>query len=328
MVEAKPVRDIGSPHVVNDDLSRIHEFGALAAECARFAYQESDSYEKLALDGSPHIAEKHQADSTIAANGDHWPPEVFGTLTTSIWTYVSAAAEQLDGLAVLYEAGACLHPPFPVARAAYELSARAFWLLDPATSLSERVARMQLDAMASLEFQIQGTPKNQSDDMNESRAEAKRSLKLLRETLIPELLGTIEVDDDKPLASPHIAIAGERYLGPTETARYFQHQYSGPSESSWTTYDLLCLGTHPNAIFALSNAQAHVSDGGNSGLRFVVSAGSLSNILAIALQPYISAIGALWSWYGWDQGPLVSLCSRINEQLGPVVPEDWGGGAA
>ncbi len=327
--ETTVLRSIGSPTIVASEIARMNELADLATLVAAFFYQGASVLHGWeAAPGSALEAERAASALEVGPDGTTWPPELFGTLATNAGIYVAAAAEQLDGFAVLCTAGASLHPPFPVARAAYELSTRAFWLLDPAATLRQRTARVLLDVWASHEHQIEATPKGHSKEMTAARKQSQGNLAELINVHIPAAFGPAVIDEGKQPSSSTVTIEGERCLSPTDAARHFSEATWGPVKTSWTAYAILCLGTHPNSVFALDYTADHEGDAGGPGRMYVAHAGTLEQLLQLALQPFIAAVGAIWSWRGWEMDELNVICGRINGVLPETVAEDWGQGQA
>src|SRR5689334_12277435 len=103
-------------------------------------------------------------------------------------------------------------------------------------TLDQRVARSLLELMASMEHQIQATPKRHSEEMTAGRNIHRKNLALLTNQIMPATFGPVEVAEGRPIEAAYISLGGETYLGPTDSARYHRDRAHGTTKSSWTTY--------------------------------------------------------------------------------------------
>lgn len=225
------------------------------------------------------------------------------------WTVM--AADLLAGLAALCRSRDVALAPIPMVRACVEYSARTVWLLDDNIRPDERLGRAWLDVLMS----ATGTSRTASrlaGEGSEPHRQAEAALAAVRDEILL-IFPDAEIDSGRG----SWRIAGQRFIGPTETAFNFGRRW-GDAEQWQGTYGALSQMAHPSEtlleFFEDSTAEVLVS----------TDRDTVHKLVLMALVPYYQAIRHLLAYYQWPAEPF----ERWEAHFSRIFPDAIGADAA
>lgn len=241
-----------------------------------------------AIPGSP-VALK---DARAADEQPHWGPGLVVDASMQAAQLVDAAAQHVLGVASLYAARQVVLAPWPVVRAELEHISRAAWILDPAASGAQQVARCWLERLQSLHqrrlaLSAIGAPASTVKSAKRDRERARDEI----ERLFP---GSA-TKPHQPDREPEWLVGGERLVSLGRGLSAFAGQHL----NSPRLYDVLSLVSHPSvAELLLIAPQVPVS--GYRAHVYVASPESVVRLAALAAGALYRGAWICCSAFGFD----------------------------
>ena len=219
-----------------------------------------------------------------------------------LWT--SIAADQLHGVAVLYEAGDTVFSFFPIMRSVIEHSAACTWILDPSRSSLDRAARA---AVVHLESATAVLPA--VSHMGGGKGTPQfRAAKAARKRLFAEIKA--EFPNETSLDEP-IAVNGVRRASPTDIVAGLGEDDIRRTEWGGIYDFLCCTATHPNlTAFEFYEFGPDGSVSAQADDEFV------RRFLRAGCSAYNDALRHVVSYCGWPADAIEEFVDGIEEFLG------------
>jgi len=222
---------------------------------------------------------------------------------------LNAVEDFLSGWAATIAAPAVVYTPLVVIRSAFEVGARAWWLLDPGIPAVERVRRLTVDRLESLYQQLRGLgPRFVTDEM-------PRALALAQEA----------EDHGIAVAWGKTEIAGVRFPKPTDKAmptltELANAMLASPDNappSGRLIYSVLSGFSH-GEIYALTHVMEDISPTeGVEGLwgRAEATARHDAQYGSVAVLAYMKAGYAQEQLHQWDPRLVLPWASQVGDLL-------------
>ncbi|MFI6163874.1 hypothetical protein ACIA59_28470 [Micromonospora haikouensis] len=157
-------------------------------------------------------------------------------------TLVRQQADLCVSVGILMEAGEIFEPIYSLARSAFEFGARAFWLLEPDTTLRERCARGQLMELTSLHH-LKDAARYRPDQAAAAGdiASLKTSWKALTES-VRGMFADLDLAE-----SGKWSVEGVRYESWTDVAGRWLERSGASVDGRWL-YKHLSVRAHPQGL--------------------------------------------------------------------------------
>lgn len=214
-----------------------------------------------------------------------------------LWTLI--AADQIHGLALLYEAGDSMFSVFPIVRSIIEHSAACTWVLDPSCATPERAARAAVYHLESATAMLPAASHMGGGKGTGAFKSARAVLVELRAKILAEFPNDTTIDPIKvngvTRASPTAIVAG---LGQDEVSR---KEWSG-------IYDYLCCtATHPNL-----SAFEFFGVAGNGLVSCQLSDDFAKKLLRAGCAAFNEALRHVVSYCGWPAEAIEEFVDGID----------------
>ncbi|MCU1344347.1 MAG: hypothetical protein JWL70_613 [Acidimicrobiia bacterium] len=218
--------------------------------------------------------------------------------------YLTAASDLLGGFGALCRPDGDVLSPVVLARASFEHSARALWLLDPRAGWPARAARAHLEHLSGLEAYEDLMSRSQGKERNE----LKRHRKAFRRKMIPGLFDSV----DGAVPAQATVIAGESWLEADKVGQAFDEAVG--ARRTGERYDAFAASVHPNPVaLQLLSREFGV---GEPSARQRLDVEDIQALLRAITTPWIAA-HLEWARYNaWDPSPLQQLASEIAATVG------------
>lgn len=279
------------PSITPELSQRLEELARTLYAAREFKYSLSDL-------GPPR-------EDSAAAHDSHAATQAFGNPTIGQRAYFLAdvwlteIAHHLGALGALYEQGEVVFAPLPLARTVLELAARVAYVLEPATSTSERAARAVIEDGYASEAMAKA----------EKRSHGKTTLYQDLRNRVAALRTEVEtVFGSAPVGGPHEwEVEGQRFIGPSESIRRFGDiQQAGRVHEG--IYDRLSTHAHPSLGALLFFDKD--DDGRPTGIR--IQQEETEAIAQNSLAFFYQAAKHFVSYAGWEPDPLGPLESELE----------------
>jgi len=294
----------------NDEPVTISENArARAAEIAKVLFSALPLKQSLKDLGDPPL------DSPFAQERGTWSHDTGRNATTRAFSladlWLFNAAMLLHGMGHLYQAGAFLIAPLPLARSVLEFCARTVHLLDPGIDPFRRGIRAVIEEAYSTDAM-----RTAAKRMFGAQAEAYKALKTRSSQLRQEAatLSSSAVEDNPEQWD----FDGERLAKPSEIVKELGDLWSS-GRVLLGVYDQLSAFVHPGLG---ATRYLAVDDEGTATGGAGTSIQDAEAIAQNALGPYYTAIRRLSAYAGWDPPNL----QTFEDSLSAVFPGMFGSG--
>ena len=294
----------------NDEPVAISENArARAAEIAEVLFRALPLKQSLADLGAP------APDSPFALERGTWSDDAGRRATlrafylADLWQF--NAAILLDGMGHLFQAGAVLIAPLPLARSVLEFSARTVHLLDPGIDPCRRGIRAVIeeaystDAMRTAAKRMFGDQAEQYKELNTRSSQLRQEAATLSTTAVE---GNPEQWD----------FDGERLARPSETVKELGDLWSA-GRVMLGVYDQLSAFVHPGlgaTRYLEADDEGTATGGAGTSIQDVEA------IAQNALGPFYAATRRFATFAGWDPPDL----QAFEDSLSAVLPKMFGSG--
>jgi hypothetical protein len=221
---------------------------------------------------------------------------------------IFSAEENLRSAATLIASGS-LYGPFTLARSAFETSAQAWWVFDPAIGIEERLCRG-------------------GNFILNSHYE-RRSLENeigVAETRTPKIRAILDTADQTGLRVTHSKKSSRRWLGSgwKDATSLCRQLWQDPSDLASTVgaviYRYLSATPHGTLHGILRNAQpVEGFPAGSTGTMFaqVVKPSEMALLVSSVLLAYIIAADRQMAYFGWDGPAWEAWKAAVKEKVEP-----------
>lgn len=294
----------------NDEPVTISENArARAAEIAEVLFSALPLKQSLKDLGDP------ASDSPFAQERDTWSDDAGRSATVRAFSLADLwqfnAAMLLHGMGHLYQAGAVLIVPLPLARSVLEFCARTVHLLDPGIDPFRRGIRAVIEEAHSTDAMRTAAKRMFGDQSEEYKALKTRSSRLRQEAAT---LSSSAVEDNPEQWD----FDGERLARPSETVKDLGDLWSS-GRVLQGVYDQLSAFVHPG-LGATRYLEA--DDEGTATGGAGTSIQDVDAIAQNALGPYYTATRRFITYAGWDPPDL----QAFEDSLSAVFPGMFGSG--
>jgi len=234
-----------------------------------------------------------------------WPDWLAPQTRTMAVTLVRQQADLCVSVGTLMEAGEIFEPIYSLARSAFEFGARAFWLLEPDTTLRERCARGRLMELTSLHH-LKDAARYRPDQV--AAAGDIASLKTSWKALTNSVRGMFA---DLDLAeSGKWSVEGVRYESWTDVAGRWLERSGASVDGRWL-YKHLSVRAHPQGLIATPG----LGVGAEGQTIRSVSIEEIGRLAFVLLVPFWLSLSTITSYHGLASGAVAALEGELREHF-------------